>query len=82
MFSNIPAIMLGIALGLVAITFLGDKVMLLMFAIFGFRKVPFSLSAVAYISVVLVITGVALLVSYINGRKIKKLEPVKMITEE
>ena len=82
MFSNIPAIMLGIALGLVAITFLGDKVMLLMFAIFGFRKVPFVISPIAYISVVLMITGVALLVSYINGCKIKKLEPVKMITEE
>ena len=82
MFSNIPAIIFGIAIGLVSVTFLGNKVMLLMFAIFGFRKVPFSLSAVAYISVVLVITGVALLVSYINGTRIKKLEPVKMITEE
>jgi ABC-type antimicrobial peptide transport system permease subunit len=82
MFSNIPAIIFGIVIGLVSVTFLGSKVMLLMFAIFGFRKVPFSLSAVAYISVVLVITGVALLVSYINGTRIKKLEPVKMITEE
>ncbi len=82
MFSNLPAIAVGIVIGLVTVTFFGDKVLLLMFAIFGFKKVVFALSPVAYISVVVVITGVAMLVSYINGSKIKKLEPVKMITEE
>ncbi len=82
MLSNIPAILIGIVLGLILVTFFGGKVMLLMFTIFGFRKVAFSLSPVAYISVVIVIVGVAMLVSWTNGNRIKKLEPVKMITEE
>ena len=82
MLSNIPAILIGIVLGLILVTFFGGKVMLLMFTIFGFRKVAFSLSPVAYISVVIVIVGVAMLVSWTNGSRIKKLEPVKMITEE
>ena len=80
--SNIPSILIGIVLGLIAVTFFGDKVILLMFAIFGFKKVKFDISLIAYILVFAVILGVAVLVSYINGKRIKKLEPVKMITEE
>ena len=82
MISNIPAILIGIVLGLILVTFFGDKMMLLMFAIFGFKKVSFSLSPFAYISVIIVIVGVAMLVSWINGKRIRRLEPVKMITEE
>ena len=82
MISNIPAILLGVVLGLIAVTFLGGKVMLLMFMMFGFKKISFALSPMAYIFVVTVITGVAMGVSWINGNRIKKLEPVKMITEE
>ncbi|MBR3040456.1 MAG: ABC transporter permease [Lachnospiraceae bacterium] len=80
--SNIPAIIIGIVLGLIAVTFFGDKLVILMFAIFGFRKVDFILSPIAYLSVVLVIIGVALLVGWLNGKRIRKLEPVRMITEE
>ena len=43
---------------------------------------PVSLSPFAYISVIIVIVGVAMLVSWINGKRIRRLEPVKMITEE
>ncbi len=82
MLSNVPAITIGIVLGLILVSLFGGKVMLLMFTIFGFRKVAFSLSPVAYIGVIVVIFGVAMLVSWINGKRIKKLEPVKMITEE
>lgn len=82
MLSNIPAILIGIVLGLLAATFLGDKIVILMFSIFGFRKVSFVITPVNYILVCVIITGVALLVSWFNGKKIRKLEPVKMITEE
>lgn len=82
MLSNIPAILIGIAIGMISVTFLGGKVLLLMFAIFGFRNVPFGLSPIAYISVITMIIGVALAVSWLIGKRIKKLEPVKMITEE
>ena len=82
MISNIPAIIIGIILGLVGVTFLGDKLIILMFAIFGFKKVHFVLSPIEYICVIILIMGVALIVSRACGSKIKKLEPVKMITEE
>ena len=82
MMSNLPSILIGIVLGLIAVTFLGGKVCLLMFAIFGFRKVRFVLSPISYVIVAAVIVSVAMLVSWINGRRIRKLEPVKMITEE
>jgi predicted lysophospholipase L1 biosynthesis ABC-type transport system permease subunit len=82
MISNIPAIILGIILGLIAVTLFGGKLVVLMFAIFGFKKVHFVLSPIEYICVIILIMGVALVVSRMCGNKIKKLEPVKMITEE
>ena len=82
MLSNIPAILIGIAAGLLAATFLGDKIVILMFSIFGFRKVSFVITPINYILVCIMIVGVALAVSWFNGKKIRKLEPVKMITEE
>lgn len=82
MLSNIPAILLGIVLGLLAATFFGDKIVILMFSIFGFRKVSFIITPINYILVCVMIIGVALIVSWANGKRIKKLEPVKMITEE
>jgi len=82
MLSNIPAILIGIVIGLVAVTLFGDKLVLLMFAIFGFRKVAFDLSLFSYLSVIIVILGVAMVVSWFNGKRIRELEPVKMITEE
>ncbi|MCR4648103.1 MAG: ABC transporter permease [Lachnospiraceae bacterium] len=80
--SNIPAVLIGVALGLVAALMFGDKVVLLMFAIFGFRKVAFEISGLALVCVVYVIVAMAALVSWVNGSRIKKLDPVKMITEE
>ena len=80
--SNLPSIIIGIVLGLVFVTFFGGKTVLLMFSIFGFRKVQFVMQPISYVLVVLIITGVAVVVSLINGKRIKELEPVKMITEE
>jgi len=82
MLSNIPAILIGILLGLIVATIFGDDIVILMFSIFGFRKVSFIISPINYILVVFMIVSVAMAVSWINGNRIKKLEPVKMITEE
>ena len=82
MMSNIPAILIGIVVGLLAATLLGDKIVILMFSIFGFRKVSFVISPINDILVIVMIISVALFVSWVNGRRIRKLEPVKMITEE
>ncbi len=80
--SNLPAVIIGIAFGLTIVSAFGDKVVLLMFSMFGFQKVAFRISPLSYMIVIAVIAGVAMLVTWLNGTKIKKLEPVKMITEE
>ena len=82
MVSNIPAISIGVILGLVLVTLFGGNLVVLLFSIFGFKKVTFVFSIFDYICVIILIIGVALLVSRLSGRRIKKLEPVKMITEE
>lgn len=82
MLSNLPAILIGVAIGLILVTLFGGKLILGMFLIFGFKKVPFFLSPISYVVVVVLMVGVAMIVSWINGQKIKSLEPVKMITEE
>ena len=82
MLSNLPSILIGVVIGLVFSSFFGGKLLLVMFMIFGFKKIKFMLSPISYILVVVVIVGVAMIVSLINGQKIKNLEPVKMITEE
>ena len=51
-------------------------------AIFGFKKVSFTIKSVSYLYAALIIIGVALITSGLMGRRIKTLEPVKMITEE
>ncbi|MCR4649188.1 MAG: ABC transporter permease, partial [Lachnospiraceae bacterium] len=80
--SNIPSVLIGIVLGVTAAVLFGDKVVLLMFAIFGFRKVVFEISGLSIVCVIYVIVVMAAVVSWINGNRIKKLDPVKMITEE
>ncbi|MBO7374524.1 MAG: ABC transporter permease [Lachnospiraceae bacterium] len=80
--SNLPAILIGVSIGLILATIFGSKLLLGMFLIFGFKKVPFYLSPISYVVVVVMMVGVAMIVSWINGQKIKNLEPVKMITEE
>ena len=82
MMSNLPAILMGVALGLALSPFLGNRLMISTLAIFGFRKVTFSIGFMSYIYSAVIICGVALLTAALKGRRIKRLEPVKMITEE
>ncbi|MCR5671819.1 MAG: ABC transporter permease [Butyrivibrio sp.] len=82
MLSNMPAILIGIIFGLVLSTFLGSKLLTLAMLIFGFKKINFRINPLSYLLTALIICGVALLTSAFMGRRIKSLEPVKMITEE
>ena len=82
MMSNLPAILIGVCVGLLLSPFLGSKLMISTMLIFGFKKINFSIGPVSYILTALIICGVALATAAFMGRKIKTLEPVKMITEE
>lgn len=82
MLSNMPAIILGMIPGFIFASVFGEKIMTLMFSIFGFKKSDFFINPSSYLVSVVIIAGIALFTSAVTGRKIKILEPVKMITEE
>ncbi len=82
MLSNMPAILIGIIIGLILSPHAGAGLMVSSMAIFGFKKVSFTINAISYVYAAVIIIGVALATSAFMGRRIKTLEPVKMITEE
>ncbi len=82
MISNLPAILIGVGMGLILSPVLGNKLIMFSLTIFGFRKVCFDIGVMSYFYTALIICGVALLTAALKGQKIKRLEPVKMITEE
>ncbi len=82
MLSNMPSVLIGVALGLLLAPTLGSNLMVSTFIIFGFKQIDFKIAPVSYILTAMIILGVALITSGLIGRRIKKLEPVKMITEE
>ena len=82
MLSNLPGIGIGIIFGLLLGNAAGEKGCALMFGIFGYKKVEFIISPGSYILTVILIVSIAMVTSAFIGRRIKTLEPVKMITEE
>ncbi|MCR5357602.1 MAG: ABC transporter permease [Lachnospiraceae bacterium] len=82
MLSNMPGVLMGVAIGLIAGNASGAKLSMLMFGIFGFKRVDFAIFPLSYLLTFLIIVGVALITSGIVGRRIRGLDPVKMITEE
>jgi ABC-type antimicrobial peptide transport system permease subunit len=82
MFSNMPALLIGTFLGLISSGFLSRKAVVLLLSICGFRKMDFTILPGSYILATVIIIGVAMMTAAFVGRRIKKLEPVKMITEE
>ncbi len=82
MLSNMPSIVVGIAIGLTAASFSGGRLMKTAFMIFGFRKAVFNVYPLSYVLTVILICTVAVATAAILGRRIKDLEPVNMITEE
>ena len=82
MMSNMPSVLIGIVLGLLVAAFSAEKLMRVLFTIFGFRKAPFYVNTGSYLIAVVLIAGIAMITSAWVGRRIRKLEPVKMITEE
>lgn len=82
MMSNMPSILIGVSVGLLLSPILGSRLMVVSMAIFGFKKINFIIEPVSYLLTALIICGVALLTAAFMGRRIKTLEPVKMITEE
>ncbi|MBO4904732.1 MAG: ABC transporter permease [Lachnospiraceae bacterium] len=82
MLSNMPSIVIGVALGLVLSPVSGENLMRSAFAIFGFRKAIFTVLPLSYVMTAIIICGIAMATAAFLGRRIRSLEPVNMITEE
>ncbi len=82
MIANMPAIILGIAIGLVFSPVAGANLMKATFSIFGFRKAVFTVLPLSYVITAVMILGIAMATAGFLGRRIKTLDPVNMITEE
>jgi len=82
MLSNVPAIVAGVILGTLLAPTAGYWGCRAIFAMFGIKKVEFTISLVAILITAVGIISVALVTSGLFGLKVRKLQPVEMITEE
>lgn len=80
--TNIPTIVLGIALGLIMHVALANRSILLGLASFGIRQNEFSTDPHWYVLTALIILLCAVITAFLSGRGITKLEPVKILKEE
>ena len=82
MISNIPAILGGILIGSIIAPAAGMGIVKLIFMVFGIKELDFDISIAAMLITGISILLVAVLTSGLFGRKVRKLQPVEMITEE
>ncbi len=82
MLSNLPAIIIGVTVGMILAPDSCANLMKTAFSIFGFRKAVFVILPSSYALTAVIIVGIAMVTAALMGRRIKTLEPVRMITEE
>ncbi len=80
--SNLPAIVIGVFIGLLLSPMCAANAMTAIFAIFGFRDAGLKIQPFSFVLAAFLIISVAIATSAFIGRRIRGLEPVKMITEE
>ncbi|MCR5213526.1 MAG: ABC transporter permease [Eubacterium sp.] len=80
--TNLPAVITGCLIGALLSKEAGKNVVKLVLSYMGIQKIAFTLSFTWIVLVVVGIIGIALITSALAGRKINKLIPVEMITEE
>ena len=82
MLSSIPAVTAGVLIGALFSQPAGSSLCITAFSIFGLEKVPFHVPVFYMIATGLAILAVALVTAGIFGLKVRKINPVEMITEE
>lgn len=80
--SNLPVIITGCLIGSLLSSFAGKALVKVIFSYVGLDKIGFSIRPALILAVVLGISLIAILTSAFEGRKVKKLIPMEMITEE
>ncbi len=82
MMSNMPLVVLGAAVGAIVSEPLGNRLAMVCFSLFGFKKVSLPVSLFWRICAVTAITVIALAAAFLAALKIRKIDPVKLLTEE
>ncbi len=82
MFSNMPAVLLGSLIGILISGAFGRFAIKIMFSLFGFRKIDFDIAPIWLLVTMVLIFVVAAGSAGFFGRKVKKLQPALLITEE
>jgi hypothetical protein len=80
--SNMPAILMGMILGILTAPAIGGWMCKIIFSLFGIRKLEFAISPVWMLLSAAGIMAVALLSAGISGLQVRSLKPVEMIMEE
>ncbi|MCR5087756.1 MAG: hypothetical protein K6B39_10205 [Lachnospiraceae bacterium] len=82
MLSNLPAVILGSILGVILAGPAGSALCRVIFSLFGMKKVVFGASFVFKAASALSIILMALLTAALMGLRVRRCNPVEMITEE
>ena len=82
MLSNMPAIAIGVLAGIALSPWAGSRLTIAILSIFGIEKLPFHIPAGYMAFTGVAILAVALATAGLLGLKVRKINPVQMITEE
>ena len=82
MMSSIPAILAGIAAGVLLSQPVGSRMCILMLSLFGMEKMPFHIPGGYMAMTAAIIVIVALATAGLLGLRVRRINPVEMITEE
>ena len=82
MLSNLPAVLLGGIVGLSLSNMLGSRVCILIFSLFGMRKICFNTPVMWMLFTLAAIAFMAVASAGVLGLRVRKMKPVEMITEE
>ncbi len=82
MLSNIPAIATGIIAGILLAPMSGSRLTIAILSLFGIEKIPFHIPAGYMVFTGAAILAVALATAGLLGLRVRRINPVEMITEE
>ena len=82
MMTNLPVIAAGAVLGVVLSNFFMEPLVVACLSYCGIQKCPFSIHPIWMLATVIGIILVAIITSFLSSVKIRKIQPVQMLTEE
>lgn len=82
MMTNIPVVFTGTIIGVLISRFLGNRLALICFAMFGLEKIELLVNPIWIGITIIGILFVAILTSFLASIKIRKIEPITMLMEE